>query len=50
MDKLVEYNSSLAEGEKKLENNEFFQDLCGLMENEQFRRFLDKHMSSWLDI
>ena len=21
------------------ENNEFFQDLCGLMENEQFRRF-----------
>jgi hypothetical protein len=50
MDNLVEYNSSLAEGEKKLESNEFFQDLCGLMENEQFKRFLDKHMSSWLDI
>ena len=50
MSDLVEYNSSLAEGEKKLESNEFFQDLCGLMENEQFKRFLDKHMSSWLDI
>ena len=50
MSNLVEYNSSLEEGEKKLETNEFFQDLCGLMENEQFKRFLDKHMSSWLDI
>ena len=50
MSELSEYNSSLVEGEKKLETNEFFQDLCGLMENEQFKRFLDKHMSSWLDI
>ena len=50
MNQLVEYNNSLKEGEKKLENNEFFQDLCGLMENEQFKRFLDKHMNNWLDI
>ena len=50
MSELVEYNKSLKEGEKKLESNEFFQDLCGLMENEQFKRFLDKHMNNWLDI
>ena len=50
MSQLVEYNNSLKEGEKKLESNEFFQDLCGLMENEQFKRFLDKHMNNWLDI
>jgi len=50
MNSVVEYDSSLKEGEKKLNNNEFFQDLCGLMENEQFKRFLDKHMNNWLDI
>ena len=44
MYQLSEYNISLKEGEKRLENNEFFQDLCGLMENEQFKRFFDKHM------
>ena len=46
MNQLTEYNNSLKEGEKKLENNEFFQDLCGLMENEQFKRFFDKHMGN----
>ena len=50
MNQLSEYNISLKEGEKRLENNEFFQDLCGLMENEQFKRFFDKHMGNWLDI
>ena len=50
MNQLSEYNNSLKEGEKRLEKNEFFQDLCGLMENEQFKRFFDKHMGSWLDI
>ena len=45
MSELVEYNNSLKEGEKKLESNEFFQDLCGLMENEQFKRFLDIYIS-----
>ena len=42
MNQLVEYDnlhSAIKEGEKKLENNEFFQDLCGLMQNEQFKRF-----------
>ena len=46
MNQLSEYNNSLKEGEKRLENNEFFQDLCGLMENEQFKRFFDKHMGN----
>ena len=50
MSQLTEYNNSLKEGEKRLESNEFFQDLCGLMENEQFKRFFDKHMGNWLDI
>ena len=53
MNQLVEYdnlNNAIKEGEKKLENNEFFQDLCGLMQNEQFKRFFDKHMASWTDI
>jgi len=50
MDMLVEYNNSLKEGGKKMEGNDFFQDLCGLMENEQFKRFFDKHMNSWIDI
>ena len=46
----MEYNSSLEEGEEKLNNNEFFQDLCVLMENEVFKKFLNKHMNNWLDI
>ena len=50
MNSLVEYNSSLKEGEEKLNNNEFFQDLCVLMENEVFKKFLNKHMNNWLDI
>ena len=53
MNQLVEYdnlNNAIKEGEKKLENNEFFQDLCGLMQNEQFKRFFDKHMASLTDI
>ena len=50
MNAVVEYDSSLKKGEEKLNNNEFFQDLCGLMENDQFKRFLDKHMNNWLDI
>lgn len=50
MNSVVEYNSSLKEGEEKLKNNEFFQDLCVLMENEVFKKFLDKHMNNWIDI
>lgn len=43
-------NTQIAEGEKIIENNDFLKDLCGLMENEQFNNFFNKHMSDWLDI
>jgi len=48
MNQLIEYG--LKEGEKKIENNDFFQDLCVLMENDEFKRFFDKHMNNWIDI
>ena len=38
------------EGSKKLANNDFLCDLCVLMENRVFKKFLDKHMNNWLDI
>ena len=50
MNVLTEHSLALKEGKKKLENNDFFQDLCTLMENEQFKRFFDKHMSNWTEI
>ena len=43
-------NQLICLGEKKIENNDFFQDLCVLMENEEFKRFFDKHMNNWVDI
>ena len=53
MNKLVEYDNykkGIEEGKKKLVNNDFLQDLCKLMENEEFKSFFDKHMSNWMDI
>ena len=53
MNQLVEYNNlneCIKKGEKKIKNNDFFQDLCNLMENEEFKIFFNKHMNSWLDI
>ena len=53
MNQLVEYNNlnkCIKKGEKKLENNDFFQDLCGLMENDEFKNFFNKHMSNWTEI
>jgi hypothetical protein len=53
MNKLVEYNNmnlQIAEGKKKIENNEFLRDLSNLMENPEFKIFYSKHMSSWMDI
>ena len=38
------------EGEKKLQNNDFFRDLSNLMEDEKFIRFFNKWMCSWADI
>ena len=38
------------EGERKLQNNDFFKDLTDLMEDEKFVRFFNKWMCSWADI
>ena len=50
MSEIVERETALLIGKRKLEKNDFFQDLCILMENKQFKQFFDKHMSSWIDI
>ena len=41
---------SKIEGERILSNNDFFQDLVALMENEQFKKFFKKHMSNWMEV
>jgi len=38
------------EGSKKIKNNSFLCDLCVLMENEEFKSFMSKHMNNWIDI
>ncbi len=50
MSEVVERETALLIGKKKLANNDFFQDLSALLEDEKFKLFFDKHMSSWLDI
>ena len=56
MNTLVKYENSKQEdvlinnGKKIVENNEFLKDLSNLMENEEFKTFYNKHMSTWIDI
>ena len=50
MSELIEREIALLIGKKKLETNDFFQDLSELLEDKRFKKFFDKHMSSWLDI
>ena len=52
MDQLVNQSTSyqIREGTRKLEENEFFQDLTTLMENPTFIRFFEKHMSNWMEV
>ena len=50
MSEIVEREAAVLIGKKKLEKNDFFQDLCVLLEDEKFNQFFDKHMSSWIDI
>lgn len=52
MDQIVNMNQSyqMQEGNRKIEENEFFQDLTTLMENPTFIRFFDKHMSNWIEV
>ena len=50
MSEIVEREAAVLIGKKKLEKNDFFQDLCVLLEDEKFKQFFDKYMSSWMDI
>jgi len=43
-------DSNKLEGERILSENSFFQDLVALMENNQFKKFFKKHMSTWVDV
>jgi hypothetical protein len=43
-------NNKIEEGKRIVQNNEFLNDLSNLMENEEFKRFYDKHMTNWMDI
>jgi hypothetical protein len=50
MSEIVEREAAVLIGKKKLEKNDFFQDLCALLEDEKFKQFFDNYMSSWMDI
>ena len=50
MSEIVEREAAVLIGKKKLEKNDFFQDLCVLLEDEKFKQFFDKYMSSWMYI
>jgi len=40
----------MQEGNRKIDENEFFQDLTTLMDNPTFVRFFEKHMSNWIEV
>jgi hypothetical protein len=56
MNTLVKYDNKKQEdilinnGKKIIETNEFLKDLSNLMENEEFKTFYNKHMTTWIDI
>tara|TARA_B100000795_G_C22757630_1_gene422200 strand:- start:276 stop:680 length:405 start_codon:yes stop_codon:yes gene_type:complete len=49
--KIMKYTSvDKLEGDRLLKENDFFQDLVSLMENEQFKIFFKKHMFDWTSV
>ena len=48
--KLIVNNDGLQEGKRILTENNFFQDLVKLMENEEFKTFFRKHMFDWSSV
>ena len=52
MNQLVNQKTSyqMQEGNRKIDENEFFQDLTTLMDNPTFVRFFEKHMSNWIEV
>jgi hypothetical protein len=47
---LIVNNDGLQEGKRILAENNFFQDLVKLMENEEFKTFFRKHMFDWSSV
>ena len=47
---LIVNNDGLQEGKRILAENNFFQDLVKLMENEEFKTFFKKHMFDWSSV
>ena len=47
-DKVVEAFEK--KGSKILKTNGFFQDLCNIMKNEEFRKFYDTYFNDWSEI
>ena len=52
MNQIVNQKTSyqMQEGNRKIDENEFFQDLTTLMDNPTFVRFFEKHMSNWIEV
>ena len=52
MNQIVKQKTSyqMLEGNRKIDENEFFQDLTTLMGNPTFIRFFEKHMSNWIEV
>jgi len=47
---IINRDNSKVEGERMLNENDFFKDLVFLMENPQFKRFFKKHLSDWVSV
>ena len=50
MEQLVEFSEVETCGRKVLKQNQFFQDLCNLMQNVEFAKFYDNYFQDWTDI
>ena len=47
---LIETSSSIEKGNQLINDNEFFNDLTRLMENEEFKSFFSKYFTNWTEI
>jgi len=47
---IINRDNSRTEGERMLNENEFFKDLVSLMENPEFKIFFKKHLCDWISV
>ena len=47
---IINRDNSMTEGQRILDENEFFKDLVSLMENPEFKRFFKKHLCDWVSV